>query len=44
MLDGSVKTLQVDDSHTVNQLMVAICSRIGRSIHEVHRLVLMVPG
>ena len=29
MLDGTVKTLQVDDSHTCAQLMITICSRIG---------------
>lgn len=29
MLDGAVKTMQVDDSHIVSQLMVVICSRIG---------------
>ena len=30
MLDGSVKTLMVDDSHTVAQLMITICSKIGQ--------------
>jgi len=29
MLDGSVKTLMVDDSHTVTQLMITVCSKIG---------------
>ena len=29
MLDGAVKTLHVDDSHTVGQLMITICSKIG---------------
>ena len=29
MLDGSVKTLMVDDSHTVSQLMITVCSKIG---------------
>ena len=29
MLDGSVKTVAVDDSHTVAQLMITICSKIG---------------
>lgn len=29
-LDGALKTLQVDDSHTVGQLMIPICSRMGR--------------
>lgn len=32
MLDGSVKTLQVDDSHTVAQLMITICFRIGKAM------------
>ena len=31
LLDDSVKTLQVDDSHTVASLMITICSRIGES-------------
>ena len=31
MLDGSVKTLYVDDSRTVSQLMIAICSKIGQT-------------
>lgn len=30
MLDGAVKTLHVDDSHTVGQLMITICSKIGK--------------
>ncbi len=29
MLDDSIKTLQVDDSHNVAQLMITICSKIG---------------
>lgn len=29
MLDGSVKTVMVDDSKTVGELLVTICSRIG---------------
>ncbi|XP_064644913.1 talin-1-like isoform X4 [Lineus longissimus] len=39
MLDGSVKTLQVDDSHTIAQLMVTACSKIGISNHEEFSLV-----
>ena len=31
MLDGSVKTLMVDDSHTVAQLMFTVCVKIGLS-------------
>lgn len=30
MLDGAVKTIMVDDSKTVGELLVTICSRIGR--------------
>lgn len=30
MLDGSVKTVMVDDSKTVGELLVTICSRIGK--------------
>ena len=28
--DGMQKKLQVDDSHTVGQLMVTICTKMGR--------------
>lgn len=30
MLDGTVKTLMIDDSQPVGQLMVVICTRIGK--------------
>lgn len=30
-LDGAVKTMIVDDSQPVGQLMVVICTRIGTS-------------
>lgn len=30
MLDGSVKTVMVDDFKTVGELLVTICSRIGK--------------
>lgn len=30
MLDGAVKTIMVDDSKTVGELLVTICSRIGK--------------
>ena len=39
LLDDSVKTLQVDDSHTVAQLMITICSRIGITNHDEYSLV-----
>ena len=29
MLDGSVKSIVIDDSHIVEQLMVTICLKIG---------------
>ena len=29
-LDGALKTLQVDDSHSVGHLMIPICSRMGQ--------------
>lgn len=32
MLDGSVKTVMVDDSKTVGELLVTICSRIGKIV------------
>lgn len=35
MLDGSVKTVMVDDSKTVGELLVTICSRIGK-ILDLH--------
>ena len=31
-LDGSVKTLLVDDSQTVAELIKAVCARIGKII------------
>lgn len=31
MLDGTIKTIMVDDSKTVGELLVTICSRIGGS-------------
>ncbi|KAL7866940.1 hypothetical protein AOLI_G00147540 [Acnodon oligacanthus] len=34
MLDGAVKTIMVDDSKTVGELLVTICSRIG----DKHRI------
>lgn len=29
MLDGAIKTIMLDDSKTVGELLVTICSRIG---------------
>jgi len=30
MMDGSVKSIAIDDSHIVEQLMVTICLKIGK--------------
>ena len=32
MLDGAIKTIMVDDSKTVGELLVTICSRIGKCL------------
>ncbi|XP_067653820.1 talin-1-like isoform X2 [Haliotis asinina] len=42
-LDGALKTLQVDDSHTVGQLMITICTRMGITNHEEYSLVRDLP-
>ncbi|KAL8568329.1 hypothetical protein ACOMHN_040902 [Nucella lapillus] len=42
-LDGALKTLQVDDSNTVGQLMIPICSRMGITNHEEYSLVRELP-
>ncbi|CAH6874034.1 Tln2 [Phodopus roborovskii] len=39
MLDGSVKTVMVDDSKTVGELLVPICSRIGITNYEEYSLI-----
>ncbi|MPC87144.1 Talin-1 [Portunus trituberculatus] len=39
MLDGSIKTLMVDDSQPVSQLMVVICTKIGIMNHDEYSLV-----
>uniref|UniRef100_A0A8C6YD66 Talin 2 n=1 Tax=Naja naja TaxID=35670 RepID=A0A8C6YD66_NAJNA len=39
MLDGSVKTVMVDDSKTVGELLVTICSRIGITNYEEFSLI-----
>lgn len=39
MLDGAVKTILVDDSQSVLQLMVVICTKIGITNHEEYGLV-----
>lgn len=35
MLDGAIKTIMVDDSKTVGELLVTICSRIGIGLCEI---------
>ncbi|VDL72796.1 unnamed protein product, partial [Nippostrongylus brasiliensis] len=39
MLDGSVKTIPIDESHPVGQLMVGVCTKIGISNYEEYSLV-----
>lgn len=39
MLDGQTKTLMVDDSQTVSQLMVFICSKMGIANYEEYSLI-----
>ncbi|XP_063834864.1 talin-2-like [Ostrinia nubilalis] len=38
LLDGSVRTLQVDESKTVEELMVDICARLGITNHDEYGL------
>uniref|UniRef100_A0A8C1W9P9 Talin 2 n=1 Tax=Cyprinus carpio TaxID=7962 RepID=A0A8C1W9P9_CYPCA len=39
MLDGTIKTIMVDDSKTVGELLVTICSRIGITNYEEYSLI-----
>uniref|UniRef100_A0A665VZU7 Talin 2b n=1 Tax=Echeneis naucrates TaxID=173247 RepID=A0A665VZU7_ECHNA len=39
MLDGAIKTIMVDDSKTVGELLVTICSRIGITNYEEYSLI-----
>lgn len=39
MLDGSVKSIMVDDSQVVSNLMVLICTKIGITNHDEYSLV-----
>uniref|UniRef100_H2TG83 Talin 2 n=1 Tax=Takifugu rubripes TaxID=31033 RepID=H2TG83_TAKRU len=43
MLDGAIKTIMVDDSKTVGELLVTICSRIGITNYEEYSLIQEVP-
>ncbi|XP_076808289.1 talin-2-like isoform X3 [Clavelina lepadiformis] len=38
-LDASIKTVMIDDSNTVEQLMITICTRLGIVNHEEYSLV-----
>ncbi|XP_068208058.1 talin-2-like [Palaemon carinicauda] len=40
MLDGTVKTMLVDDSQPVSQIMVVICAKIGIMNHDEYSLVI----
>uniref|UniRef100_A0A8C7YS72 Talin 2 n=1 Tax=Oryzias sinensis TaxID=183150 RepID=A0A8C7YS72_9TELE len=39
MLDGTIKTVMVDDSKTVGELLVTICSRIGITNYEEYSVI-----
>lgn len=39
LLDGSLKTLLVDDSQSVSNVMVVICTKIGITNHDEYSLV-----
>uniref|UniRef100_H3D1B2 Talin 2a n=1 Tax=Tetraodon nigroviridis TaxID=99883 RepID=H3D1B2_TETNG len=39
MLDGAIKTIMLDDSKTVGELLVTICSRIGITNYEEYSLI-----
>ncbi|XP_069480588.1 talin-2 isoform X7 [Ambystoma mexicanum] len=39
MLDGAAKTIMVDDSKTIGELLVTICSRIGITNYEEYSLI-----
>ncbi|XP_077996572.1 talin-1-like isoform X2 [Glandiceps talaboti] len=43
MLDGSVKTVLIDDSHNVSQIVITICSRLGVTNHEEYSLCRELP-
>lgn len=43
LLDGQAKTLMVDDSQTVGQLMIYICSQMSIANHEEYSLIHDLP-
>ncbi|XP_070547100.1 talin-1-like isoform X3 [Ptychodera flava] len=38
MLDGAIKTVMIDDSHIVSQIVITICARLGVTNHEEYSL------
>ncbi|XP_060579795.1 talin-1-like isoform X4 [Ruditapes philippinarum] len=42
-LDGTVRKMQIDDSHTVGQLLINITSKIGITNHEEYSLIVELP-
>lgn len=43
LLDGQTKTLMVDDSQTVGQLMIYVCSQMSIANHEEYSLINDLP-
>ncbi|XP_048523491.1 talin-1 isoform X1 [Dendroctonus ponderosae] len=43
MLDGSLKTMMVDDSQIVANMMVVVCTKLGITNHDEYSLVLEEP-
>nr|CAH7755545.1 unnamed protein product [Callosobruchus chinensis] len=43
MLDGAIKTMMVDDSQIIANLMVVICTKLGITNHDEYSLVLEEP-
>ncbi|XP_074035813.1 talin_middle and talin-RS domain-containing protein rhea isoform X1 [Leptinotarsa decemlineata] len=43
MLDGTIKTMMVDDSQIIANLMVVICTKLGITNHDEYSLVLEEP-
>uniref|UniRef100_A0A1I7WUF9 FERM_N domain-containing protein n=1 Tax=Heterorhabditis bacteriophora TaxID=37862 RepID=A0A1I7WUF9_HETBA len=39
MLDGAIKTIPVDESQPVGQLMLSVCTKIGISNYDEYSLV-----
>jgi talin len=39
LLDGQTKTLMIDDSQTIGQLMIYICSKMGIANYEEYSLI-----